>query len=35
MKRIGIVSENSIDYIKKILEIWENENSVVLIDYRS
>lgn len=34
MKRIGIVSENSIDYIKKILEIWENENSVVLIDYR-
>lgn len=32
MSRVGIIGYNSIDYIKKVIEIWENGDAVVLID---
>ena len=34
MQRIGIIGENSVEYVKKILECWEQNNSVVLMDWR-
>ena len=32
MNRIALIGENSIEYIKKILDIWNNSACVVLID---
>lgn len=34
MQRIGIIGENSAEYVKKILECWAQNNSVVLMDWR-
>ena len=33
-RRIAIISDNSIEYVKKIIEIWNNGDSVVLMDWR-
>lgn len=34
MSRIGLIGENSIEYIEKLLDIWNNGDCAVLIDYR-
>ena len=34
MSRIGLIGENSIEYIEIILNIWKNQNCVVLVDWR-
>jgi acyl-CoA synthetase (AMP-forming)/AMP-acid ligase II len=34
MSRIGIIGDNSIEYIDKLLEIWKKGDSAVLIDWR-
>lgn len=31
--RIGLIGHNSVEYIEKLLEIWNSGNSTVLIDY--
>lgn len=35
MKRIAIIADNSIDFISRLLTAWNNNESVVLIDYRT
>ena len=32
MKRIGLIGENSIEYVEKLLNIWNNGACAVLID---
>jgi len=34
MSRIGLIGENSIEYIDKLLDIWNSGNCAVLIDWR-
>lgn len=34
MDRIGIIGENSIEYVEKIFDVWEENKTVVLIDWR-
>lgn len=34
MKRIGLIGENSVEYLLKLLEIWNSGCSAVLIDWR-
>ena len=34
MKRVALIGENSAEYIEKLLAIWNENNSVVLIDWR-
>lgn len=34
MNRIGLIGENSIEYIDKLLDIWNNGDCAVLIDWR-
>ena len=34
MSRIGLIGENSIEYIGKLLDIWNSGNCAVLIDWR-
>ena len=34
MSRIALIGENSIGYVDKLLEIWNNGNCAVLIDWR-
>ena len=34
MHRIGLIGDNSLEYVKKLLEIWEAGNCAVLIDWR-
>jgi len=34
MSRIGFIGENSVDYIDKILDVWNNGDCAVLIDWR-
>lgn len=34
MNRIGFIGENSIEYIDKLLDIWNNDDCAVLIDWR-
>ena len=31
--RIGLIGHNSVEYVQKLFEIWNSENSAVLIDY--
>ena len=33
MERIAIIGENSLSYIRILLDIWNEGNSAVLIDY--
>ena len=33
-RRIAIISDNSIEYVKKVIEIWNNGDSVILMDWR-
>lgn len=34
MSRVALIGDNSIEYVKKIIEIWNNGDCVVLIDWR-
>lgn len=34
IQRVGLIMDNSVSLVRLILEIWENGNSVVLIDWR-
>lgn len=34
MSRIGLIGENSIEYVDKLLDIWNNGDCAVLIDWR-
>lgn len=33
-KRIGIIGDNSIEFVKQVMEIWENNDCVVIVDWR-
>ncbi len=35
MKRIGLIGENSIEYVEKLLDIWNSNACAVLIDWRT
>lgn len=34
MNRVALIGENSIEYINILLDIWNNGNCAVLLDYR-
>lgn len=34
MSRVGLIGDNSIEYLKKLIEIWNNGDCAVLIDWR-
>ena len=34
MARIGLIGENSIEYVNHLLDIWNNGDCAVLIDWR-
>ena len=34
MSRIGLIGENSIEYVSHLLDVWNAGDSVVLIDWR-
>ena len=34
MGRVGLIGENSIEYIDKLLDIWNHGDCAVLIDWR-
>lgn len=34
MERVALIGENSIEYIDALIEIWNNEDSAVLLDWR-
>ena len=34
MSRVGLIGENSIEYINALLDIWNNGDCAVLIDWR-
>lgn len=34
MSRIGLIGENSKEFVEKVIDIWNENNSVVLIDWR-
>ena len=34
MSRIGLIGENSISYIQKLIDIWNNGDCAVIIDWR-
>ena len=34
MARVGLIGENSIEYINKLIDIWNNGNCAVLTDWR-
>ena len=34
MNRIALIGENSVEYISNLLDIWNNGDSAVLIDWR-
>ena len=33
MSRVGLIGSNSVEFIDKLLSIWNNNDSAVLIDY--
>lgn len=33
-KKIGLIGDNSLEYIEKIIDIWNNNDCAVIIDYR-
>lgn len=34
MSRVGLIGDNSIEYIEKLIEIWNNGDCAVMIDWR-
>ena len=34
MGRVGLIGDNSVEYIKKLINIWNNGDCVVIIDWR-
>ena len=34
MSHVGLIGENSIEYIERLIDIWNNGDCVVLIDWR-